>query len=233
MTIKNSRSITSLQASEDGQEHCASQVGQTADLFAQPASPASPSAPQESNSQKMTSDTSCPTSCISSRSQALTQSLASRLMLLSDLAGQTLYTQRWKEKATPQGLQYWVHTASVPRIVASGCTGFQNPWPTPSTQDNAQIAGQGAASKHPSRGTTLGGAALATGWATPLASDSRGSAGVGKKELPNQVQWIGEQLENSGAQMENTDQYRLNPRFSLWLQGFPIEWAYCAERVTR
>lgn len=25
---------------------------------------------------------------------------------------------------------------------------------------------------------------------------------------------------------------KLNPRFSLWLQGFPIAWAYCGERVT-
>jgi len=31
---------------------------------------------------------------------------------------------------------------------------------------------------------------------------------------------------------EKSDQSQLNPRFSLWLMGFPIEWAYCGERVT-
>jgi hypothetical protein len=27
--------------------------------------------------------------------------------------------------------------------------------------------------------------------------------------------------------------YRLNPSFSLWLMGFPAEWASCGERATR
>ena len=37
----------------------------------------------------------------------------------------------------------------------------------------------------------------------------------------------------STAETENTVPSQLNPRFSLWLMGYPIEWAYCAERVTR
>jgi len=35
------------------------------------------------------------------------------------------------------------------------------------------------------------------------------------------------------AETENTVPSQLNPRFSLWLMGYPIEWAYCAERVTQ
>lgn len=31
--------------------------------------------------------------------------------------------------------------------------------------------------------------------------------------------------------MENFDKSQLNPRFSLWLMGFPIEWGYCGEQV--
>ena len=36
----------------------------------------------------------------------------------------------------------------------------------------------------------------------------------------------------STAETANTVPSQLNPRFSLWLMGYPIEWAYCAERVT-
>jgi hypothetical protein len=37
--------------------------------------------------------------------------------------------------------------------------------------------------------------------------------------------------QSSTAETENTAPSQLNPRFSLWLMGYPIEWAYCAERV--
>lgn len=35
------------------------------------------------------------------------------------------------------------------------------------------------------------------------------------------------------APTENSGAFRLNPRFSLWLMGYPTKWAYCGERVTR
>jgi hypothetical protein len=34
------------------------------------------------------------------------------------------------------------------------------------------------------------------------------------------------------VETESTAKSQLNPRFSLWLMGYPIEWAYCGERVT-
>jgi hypothetical protein len=66
-------------------------------------------------------------------------------------------------------------------------------WPTVTTQDNSQLAGQYSKTN----GTTLGGAVRQCNLKT-------------EKSAPSQ----------------------LNPRFSLWLMGYPIEWAYCAERVT-
>jgi hypothetical protein len=39
--------------------------------------------------------------------------------------------------------------------------------------------------------------------------------------------------QSSTAETENTVPSQLNPRFSLWLMGYPIEWVYCAERVTQ
>lgn len=43
----------------------------------------------------------------------------------------------------------------------------------------------------------------------------------------------GQNQKSSTAGTENTAPSQLNPRFSLWLMGYPIEWAYCAERVTQ
>jgi hypothetical protein len=33
----------------------------------------------------------------------------------------------------------------------------------------------------------------------------------------------------TSAETESTAAFRLNPRFSLWLMGFPVEWASCGE----
>ncbi len=67
-------------------------------------------------------------------------------------------------------------------------------WPTVTTQDNSQLAGQYSKTN----GTTLGGA-----------------------------------VRQCSAKTEKSGSSQLNPRFSLWLMGYPTEWACCAERVTR
>ena len=66
-------------------------------------------------------------------------------------------------------------------------------WPTVTTKDNSQLAGQYSKTN----GTTLGGAVRQCNVKT-------------EKSAPSQ----------------------LNPRFSLWLMGYPTGWASCAERVT-
>ena len=66
-------------------------------------------------------------------------------------------------------------------------------WPTVTTQDNAQMAGQYSKTN----GTTLGGA-----------------------------------VRQCNAKTEKSAPSQLNPKFSLWLMGYPIEWGRCAERVT-
>jgi hypothetical protein len=35
----------------------------------------------------------------------------------------------------------------------------------------------------------------------------------------------------STAKTDTREGYRLNPRFSLWLMGYPEEWGYCGERA--
>lgn len=83
-------------------------------------------------------------------------------------------------------------------------------WPTPTTIDNNQVAGMGAASNHPSRGTTLGGAARLTSLVRLEAS--------------------GRALTGCSAVMESGGQ--LNPELSRWLMGLPDAWARCAPTET-
>jgi hypothetical protein len=63
-----------------------------------------------------------------------------------------------------------------------------------------------------------------------------------KFKLRDQAQLVGWQTSglipsSSPAPMENTGECRvslkLNPRFSLWLMGYEIAWAFSGERVTR
>ena len=80
-------------------------------------------------------------------------------------------------------------------------------------------------------------------WATPNTMDyikqrsdealARAKKKAGCSNLKDQIPYFGEAQKSSTAGTENTAPSQLNPRFSLWLMGYPIEWAYCAERVTQ
>lgn len=71
-------------------------------------------------------------------------------------------------------------------------------------------------------------------WPTATAQDhSRGT----RPPRPHDTgipltQAIGAALIGSNASTASGAAYRLNPGFSLWLMGFPIEWALCAAQVT-
>src|SRR3990167_3586045 len=89
-------------------------------------------------------------------------------------------------------------------------------------------------------------AASVAGWATPTVIDATGSQYAysqgdhSKKvlKLPGQAILSGPTASLSPAETVSGDvclpeRMVLNYRFSLWLQGYPAEWASCAERATR
>ena len=79
-------------------------------------------------------------------------------------------------------------------------------------------------------------------WATPNTMDhmkqrsdealARAKQKAGCSNLKDQIPYSGEAQKSSTAETESTAPSQLNPRFSLWLMGYPIEWAYSGERVT-
>lgn len=124
-------------------------------------------------------------------------------------------------------------------------------WPTPTAQDNDQIAGEYA---NPNSGTTLGGAARLAAWATPRVADTLSAqAGQDLSGWPTPtVSMMTEQdlaqaltagnskdrqtyadsgiiIESSPAETEKPGESPakrpvLNPFFSAWLMGLPVAW---------
>ncbi|KKN11040.1 hypothetical protein LCGC14_1030710, partial [marine sediment metagenome] len=79
------------------------------------------------------------------------------------------------------------------------------------------------------------------GWPTATVNDATGSkyqysSGDHSKpvlKLPGAVELIGQDPAPSNAETASGAAYRLNPRFSLWLQGYPDGWVSCGERGMR
>lgn len=81
-------------------------------------------------------------------------------------------------------------------------------------------------------------AGLAVPWTTPQAHDTN-PRGAGNRENPKAgnacLAWdarLASGQPQNGSPAATTNSGQLNPRFSLWLMGYPIEWASCAELVT-
>ena len=91
-------------------------------------------------------------------------------------------------------------------------------WPTPTTQDNPQVRGQGK-TLGTRRGTTLGGAVRV--WPTPRASEYKDTGPVGSK---SHTHMLDRQYLCAAAKEEAFPSGKLNPTWVEWLMGFPTGW---------
>ena len=165
----------SLQESAAGHSHSNSPDFPRTDPCGPAHAHVSHSPAQAKDSEPQTNGTCGPCSSASSRSAALSASLANKLKARLAKVGSTEYRQTWKEKATPAGRSYWAHTASAHRISAKDFTG----WPTPKAQEDGRTLEQYEAARqkgYQNRKTSggpsgkQGGLAIAaqlSGWPTP------------------------------------------------------------------
>lgn len=164
---------------------------------------ASLSAQQAKEKGLLTSGIYGPHSSTSSRSAALSASLASRLQAKTASAGSTLFKLTWKPWVTPAGRCLSLLRASARRTSESGYTGWptattrdwkdgRNPdvnvplnallghvvwlagWPTAQASDGSG-GGQAKRALNPARSNDLHDFAQLAGWKSPIANDSKGS----------------------------------------------------------
>ena len=242
-TLKDLPSATSSQVSEDGQEPYSSQGGVQTDLFGQEVLHVSLSPQLEKEREKMMSDTSGQCSLISSESANLQQCLANKLQQLSDTDGSMIYKLTLKRKVTPQQRSYYHLVASARTTKGTGSSSQPSAWPTPMSSDNRDRGKFRDASvqRRIAKGKSIELSMLVESvhpWPTPTHHNSKEGGYPGeltRKTVPlGAMKHLvsGEIPRSSTAETENTAPSQLNPRFSLWLMGYPIEWAYSAEQVT-
>lgn len=253
-TSMASRNAISLPVSVDGAMPCGLRVGQMTDPCGREAHPANLSVSREIAGGKLMNGTLPLSGSTLSEQPNLSGYLASKLRQRLEPAGSMIYKMNWKQKATPRGRLYYQLAASAHRTNVIDC----GSWPTPQVS-NADRGGYADMDKlkamwKKGRQKNLQDVVKMAAWATPNTMDHLAlrswdallrqatTTRKGRKfpaNLREQVDPVSQEIYTTGkipslsnALTEKTASYQLNPRFSLWLMGYPIEWASCAARVT-
>lgn len=250
--LSDTLNAISSPVSGDGVMLSDSQDGLIALQFGRALAPANLSARQVKAADLLTSGIYGPPSFISSRSTNLQQSLGNKLQAKMGSNGSPLFKMTWKLRDIPRRQPIYALRASGLRTSGKDSSG----WPTPYGPHGS------GPSDGTTRGITPEGAALLTSWNTPRATDgSNGGPNQAGGALSAQASWatptapmahdsdasafrwnpnkkqedavsqiLGRTQALSDVPMEKRGQ--LNPLFSLWLMGYPIEWGYCGVLVT-
>lgn len=222
MTLKDTRNAISSPGGADGPMPSVSQDGRTADLFGQEAAHASRFLLPDDKKVKQTKGTYGQNGSASSVSVDLQCALENRLKARLPTGGLTMFIKGWKEKATPSGRLYCQLAASARPIDGTG----YGLWPTTKATDgtNGNRSMEGALREY-SRGGQKDLTIMAL-WATATTRDYKDGPfcpNVPTNALLGRQAWSGSSVptENKGS---------LNPEFSFWLMGIPIDACSCISR---
>jgi hypothetical protein len=241
--LTDTRNATFSQALEAGLTHSDWLDGRKTGRYLRAVALASHSVSQDKAKELKTSGTFGPLFDGLSPKNDLQQSLENRLRQAMDVNGCQEYVLTWKRWDMKLGPPICALRALARRISGKGYSG----WPTPNTPNGGRATPPGTSTT----GKTPDGkkrqvdlqhvARSITGWATPKDRDWKSESC--KPDTIKKI-WehprgkdLGKQVSGlipspSPAPMESGEGCLLNPFFSLWLQGYPIEWGRCAGLAT-
>lgn len=218
-------SATSSPASEDGRPHSGLPVGPTIARAGPDRRLASLSARQAAEQGLLTSGTYGRHGFMRSASADRQFSLSNKLRQRLQGRGSIALSMTWKERLLPS-------RRLVSRLVAWARRTSGNefmPWPSPSARDWKGLPSEQMDGARPLNEVV----ASVAPWISPQAADENGS-GLRQhtSSLCQQVRTSGPAVNGFPVGMDGAGS--LNPAFSLWLQGLPIEWVLAApSRVGR
>lgn len=234
-TLKDFVSVTFSQALAGGLTHSGWLAGQQIDPSGREAALANHSVAPEKVKELTTRVTCGPLFDGLSPSADLQQSLESRLQARLGGDGSQEYVLTWKRWDMESGVPICALRASVRRTYGSGCGG----WATPTVHDEKNDRmGMEAKQRWDKKKTTGSDLAIQTAvnladWPTPDTAKGGKTSRSGKRKNELLIGGIvrGMIPMDTHAKTEKPAECRLNPRFSLWLMGYPDAWASCGEQA--